>query len=335
MIANSKKGFTLIELLAVIVILAIIALIATPIILNMINDAKKSASKDSAYGYIEAIEYENQMNMLNNQKYPKIDDGEYSNIEEITSKIKLKGTTPTSGNITIKNGIVTKAELCIDKISIYYDGEKAEVAGEVCNGGTPSKPEKNYEIIVDVNKNGLADVGDEIQVKETNENFYVISNENETINALAKYNLNVGDNAKGIATGLQDKDVKGYISSGQKYGNVSFSNVDGWDDGTIDIQKYAGPVKDAINGYKTALTGKVKDVRLITKTELENLGCSSVDRSCTSSQYSWIYDTAYWTGSGYSNYKNTVWFVTSFGTLENGLYSLGIDCGVRPVITIS
>ena len=30
-----KKGFTLIELLAVIIILAIIALIATPIILNM------------------------------------------------------------------------------------------------------------------------------------------------------------------------------------------------------------------------------------------------------------------------------------------------------------
>ena len=41
-----RKGFTLIELLAVIVILAVIALIATPIILNMINDAKKRASKD-------------------------------------------------------------------------------------------------------------------------------------------------------------------------------------------------------------------------------------------------------------------------------------------------
>ena len=38
-----KKGFTLIELLAVIIILAIIALIATPIILNVIDDAKKSA----------------------------------------------------------------------------------------------------------------------------------------------------------------------------------------------------------------------------------------------------------------------------------------------------
>ena len=51
-----NKGFTLVELLAVIVILAIIAQIATPIILNVISDAKKEAAKDSAYGYIEAIE---------------------------------------------------------------------------------------------------------------------------------------------------------------------------------------------------------------------------------------------------------------------------------------
>ncbi len=38
-----KNGFTLIELLAVIIILAIVALIATPIILNVVDDAKKSA----------------------------------------------------------------------------------------------------------------------------------------------------------------------------------------------------------------------------------------------------------------------------------------------------
>ena len=43
-----KKGFTLIELLAVIIILAIIALIATPIILNVIEDAKKSAGQSEA-----------------------------------------------------------------------------------------------------------------------------------------------------------------------------------------------------------------------------------------------------------------------------------------------
>lgn len=53
---QNKKGFTLIELLAVIVILAIIALIATPIILSMINNARKSAAKSSTLGYVESIE---------------------------------------------------------------------------------------------------------------------------------------------------------------------------------------------------------------------------------------------------------------------------------------
>ena len=43
-----NKGFTLIELLAVIVILAIIALIATPIILGIINDSRKSADDETA-----------------------------------------------------------------------------------------------------------------------------------------------------------------------------------------------------------------------------------------------------------------------------------------------
>ena len=42
-----KNGFTLIELLAVIVILAVIALIATPLIMNTISEAKDSAMQRS------------------------------------------------------------------------------------------------------------------------------------------------------------------------------------------------------------------------------------------------------------------------------------------------
>ena len=53
---NKNKGFTLIELLAVIVILAIIALIATPIVLGIINDAKESSNKQSASFIINAVE---------------------------------------------------------------------------------------------------------------------------------------------------------------------------------------------------------------------------------------------------------------------------------------
>ena len=51
-----NKGFTLIELLAVIVILAIIALIATPMILGVIDTAKRGSAESSALGYVESVE---------------------------------------------------------------------------------------------------------------------------------------------------------------------------------------------------------------------------------------------------------------------------------------
>ena len=53
---NKSKGFTLIELLAVIVILAVIALIATPLIMGTITKAKRNSMKDTAYGILKAGE---------------------------------------------------------------------------------------------------------------------------------------------------------------------------------------------------------------------------------------------------------------------------------------
>ena len=52
-----NKAFTLIELLAVIVILAIIALIATPIILGIIKDARENAKQRSAELVYTGVEY--------------------------------------------------------------------------------------------------------------------------------------------------------------------------------------------------------------------------------------------------------------------------------------
>lgn len=51
----NKKGFTLIELLAVIVILAVIALIAAPIILGIIADSRESSNLRSIENYGNAI----------------------------------------------------------------------------------------------------------------------------------------------------------------------------------------------------------------------------------------------------------------------------------------
>lgn len=53
-----KRGFTLIELLAVIVILAVIAFIATPTILGMIERSRKKAAESSMLNYVDEIERE-------------------------------------------------------------------------------------------------------------------------------------------------------------------------------------------------------------------------------------------------------------------------------------
>ena len=53
---RNKRGFTLIELLAVIVILAVIALIVTPIVTGIIKSAKDSADLRSAEAYVKAGE---------------------------------------------------------------------------------------------------------------------------------------------------------------------------------------------------------------------------------------------------------------------------------------
>lgn len=62
----NNKGFTLIELLAVIVILAIIALIATPIILGIINDARTEAKERSAELVYAGVEYAYTTSLYNN-----------------------------------------------------------------------------------------------------------------------------------------------------------------------------------------------------------------------------------------------------------------------------
>lgn len=62
-----KRGFTLIELLAVIVILAVIALIVTPVITGIIKETKDSADLRSAEEYVKAGENYFASSTLNNK----------------------------------------------------------------------------------------------------------------------------------------------------------------------------------------------------------------------------------------------------------------------------
>lgn len=81
-----NKGFTLIELLAVIVILAIIALIATPIVLGIIEDSRENSKKISAGYVISSVEY------AYNSAYAK-NQGMVPTLDEVRTEFDMSGAT--------------------------------------------------------------------------------------------------------------------------------------------------------------------------------------------------------------------------------------------------
>lgn len=121
---RTTKGFTLIELLAVIVILAIIALIATPVVLGIIDDARKSAAADSAYGVISAAKLHFAETLLNTTTAPSFTDEEATTGRVFTCdgstcettgdpsvKLNIDGTIPV-GTLTLSSsGVVSSTEL--------------------------------------------------------------------------------------------------------------------------------------------------------------------------------------------------------------------------------
>ena len=65
-----KKGFTLIELIAVLVIIAILALIVTPLVMNIIRKARVAADKRSIDAYGRSIELAIAGYLLDTGKFP-------------------------------------------------------------------------------------------------------------------------------------------------------------------------------------------------------------------------------------------------------------------------
>ena len=121
-----NKGFTLIELLAVIVILAIIALIATPIVLSIINDTKESALVRSGEFYVDAVQNKiMQENMkLGGTLNPKeciIDSDGNVNCDGTYLEIEVDGQKPTGGKIIFDKGKVTDVNLILGDKSVILD----------------------------------------------------------------------------------------------------------------------------------------------------------------------------------------------------------------------
>ena len=121
-----KKAFTLIELLAVIVVLGILALIVTPILINVVKDSNEKSYKLSADGYINAV---NDYILSNQLDGKKVENGKY-NIKNLD--VKISGKAPSKGSVEIYDEKINNAQLCYDTYLLKYDGREVTLTEKGC-----------------------------------------------------------------------------------------------------------------------------------------------------------------------------------------------------------
>ena len=327
---EKNKGFTLVELLAVIVILALIALIATPIILNVINDAKKQAAKDSAYGYMDAVEKYIVSSELEDKS---IKDGTYS-VEELNKKISVKGSTPDNGNIEIKNSSVKSYDIGIDGyVVINGKVDKVSTTKSFKNGtAVYYNPETGNKCSKEASKSTTG-------TKSGCMKWYVFNDKegNATVNVILDHNTtaNVAWNSTGSNSEMKEvkikleEDTKDWENTARLITANEVAKITGNTD--FDVSKENQPwfcldtnQPDTTNWCSKA-QGTSKYAWLFDYTkECTSYGCNVSD----SSNY------GYWTNTPYKDNSISAWHVDRNGYLSvGGVTNAGF--GIRPVITIS
>ena len=361
-----KKGFTLIELLAVIVILAVISLIATPMILGVIETSKESSAKVSAYGYIDAVETQVAINELDANK-TNIEDGVYE-VEDLknTYGLVVKGELPTSNSwVKIEKGQVVDYSLKIGEYVVNY----SESGVTITKGGEiRTKPDGS------VVKQGPTK--EEANSTSTHKGIVYLdpTDLNKTCTKeMAESNVNENGTSTEIKTGC----MKWYIfnDDGDNYTMILDHNTTAliiWNDDNKNVSYEESNLYEVVQDLKTT-SGWIVEPRLITaeeittitgKTDFDSTNISSryyfdsnnqTQTATTqgSSKYAWLFDYTngctsdgcniadtstfgYWTSTtfGTAGSNTDVWHANGDGHLYSG-YASRNDIGIRPVITIS
>ena len=325
---EKNKGFTLVELLAVIVILALIALIATPIILNVINDAKKQAAKDSAYGYMDAVEKYIVSSELEDES---IKDGTYR-VEDLNKKISVKGSTPDNGNIEIKNKEVKSYDIGIDGYVVSNGKvEKVSTTKSFKNGtAVYYNPETGKKC------NDYTEANSTKETKSGCMKWYVFNDKegNATVNVILDHNTTAGVAYNSTGSNSEMKEVKRKLEEDTKeWKNTArlitaneiakITGNTGWD---ASMENQPWFYLDSNNQtLTTSSTNKSKYAWLFDYINgCTNYGCNTPDSS----------NSGYWTSTLYKENVEFAWLVCGNGSLLRDTVTY-TAIGVRPVITIS
>lgn len=297
-------------------------------------------------------------------------------VDGITPALKHKlakktGNTPTTERYKVRvyydETVATAASVNAMTDATTYTFNLELTYGQATDEAI-NKPIKAWNLPDGRTKDNLQ-AGDEICGKASlgldDQCFNFIRYDGNDVIMLAKYNLNVGSNAKGTATNKQDSDVKGAITGITTYGNVKYSQDYYWFDedswqfkpeygqtppiDVYDEENYSGaPGEDNysvayyVKEYKNILTNMgvpIKNARLLKHSETTDpsIGCV-IDEydfgDCPTDSF--ISNTSFWLGSNTGANQDEMWIIWGeLGYIDSYFYYHDWDIGVRPVIVIS
>ena len=294
---KKKKGFTLIELIAVLVIMAIIALIVTPLVMNIIRKARISADKRSIDGYGRSIEIAIAAYLLDNNTYPtSLNDLtiEYSGSEVVCS------TTQLNSDYTVYLTGCTVAGRAVD----YEYGKNK-----------PSSTYDTYSIGDHVSYNGVT--------------YYVIEDSgssNEIVKLLKENPLTKAEIDALNISGLN-------IVEANSYGLVHFGSADGYNSSKIKEVVDAWKAT-AVTSGDSAVARLITYDELTDNLGYEKKTEGTIHPSSNGTTPTWVYHNYYyyWTMTQFKNTSN-LWGVDDEGYMYSFSYQNGN--AIRPVLELS
>ena len=324
MFKRKEKAFTLIELIATLVIMAIIALIVTPLVMNIIRKARISADKRSVDAYGRSIELAIAGYLLDTGKFP-------TSVEQLT--IEYSG-----------NQVECETTQINTDSSVYLAG--CTVAG---------RSVENYTYGSDKSPTYTAyTVGN--QVTYNNVDYYVIKDsgaKESTVTLLKAEPLSVQEvntYGAGHVNRYTSDDSVGTAYDQNGYGYLAYYTSEtcgyvnnNWlfDGCTTDYAQ--SEIKYVVDTWKAAKAPAATEARLISFEDLtENLGFE-LQQINTSSGYvktentpSWVYNSnyKYWTISQYNDSMSDIWCVYADGSLSKVSVFNYYSGVVRPVIVL-
>ena len=296
---KKMRGFTLIELVAVLVIMAILALIVTPLVMNIVRKARIAADKRSIDAYGRSIELAIAGYLLDTGTFP-------TEVSQLT--IEYSGDTVSC----------TTEQINPDS-SIYLAG--CTVKNRTVEGYTYGTDKNTTPEPVALTYT----VGN--HVSYNNASYYVIEDSgtsSDTVKLLKETPLTKSE--------IEGYNISGLTVGGSTYGEVQYGSSVDYSTSTVKqvVDKWA---ESAVKAGDTATT------RLITYDELiDNLGYDPTISSAGNPQKNdnvpmWVYNSnySYWTKS--TKNSSNVWGVRLDGELHD--FGLSGSFMVRPVLEIS